>query len=67
MAGRHELKQRHVVEVGGRGSVHGGVGDLDDEHLGEELDDLADGWRHWARQDDGWFAVLNAEILCAVT
>ena len=33
----------------------------------QELDDLADGWRHWARQDDGWFAVLNAEILCAVT
>ena len=33
----------------------------------QELDDLADGWRHWTRQDDGWFAVLNAEILCAVT
>ena len=38
VAGRHELKRGHVVEVGGRGSVHGGVGDLDDEHLGEELD-----------------------------
>ena len=29
-----------------------------------ELADLAAGWRDWAEQADGWFAVLNAEILC---
>ncbi len=29
-----------------------------------ELSGLAEGWRHWSRQGDGWFAVLNAEILC---
>ncbi|MDP9398910.1 MAG: methyltransferase domain-containing protein [Actinomycetota bacterium] len=33
----------------------------------DELADLAEGWRHWARQDDGWFAVLNGEILARVT
>ena len=32
-----------------------------------ELDDLAVGWRHWATHPDGWFAVLNAEVLCSVT
>jgi SAM-dependent methyltransferase len=31
-----------------------------------ELAELADGWRDWAAQDDGWFAVLNAEVLCRV-
>ena len=31
-----------------------------------ELDDLAAGWRAWAEQEDGWFAVLNAEVLCRV-
>jgi SAM-dependent methyltransferase len=30
----------------------------------QELQDLADGFLQWAAQDDGWFAVLNAEILC---
>ena len=28
-----------------------------------ELDDLAAGWRAWARDDDAWFAVLHGEIL----
>jgi len=32
----------------------------------QELEDIASGWRDWAHQDDGWFAVLNAEILCRV-
>jgi hypothetical protein len=32
-----------------------------------ELDDLAVGWRHWATHPDGWFAILNAEVLCSVT
>ena len=32
----------------------------------DELTELAAGWRDWAQQEDGWFAVLNAEILCRV-
>jgi len=30
----------------------------------EGLADMADGWRHWAEQDDGWFTVLHGEVLC---
>lgn len=30
----------------------------------EDLHDMARGWRHWAEQDDGWFAVLHGEVLC---
>jgi SAM-dependent methyltransferase len=30
-----------------------------------ELEDIAAGWRRWADQPDGWFAVLHGEILCA--
>jgi SAM-dependent methyltransferase len=29
-----------------------------------ELDGLADAWRRWAADADGWFAVLHGEILC---
>lgn len=29
-----------------------------------ELAAMADAWRRWAEQDDGWFAVLHGEILC---
>ncbi|MFE0171019.1 class I SAM-dependent methyltransferase [Streptomyces sp. NPDC059002] len=25
---------------------------------------IADAWREWGRQEDGWFAVLHGEILC---
>ncbi|MEV5986863.1 methyltransferase domain-containing protein [Streptomyces sp. NPDC052051] len=25
---------------------------------------VADAWREWGRQEDGWFSVLHAEILC---
>jgi SAM-dependent methyltransferase len=32
-----------------------------------ELDQIADGWRTWAAHQDGWFAVVNGEILCHVT
>lgn len=32
-----------------------------------ELTELAAGWRDWAQQEDGWFVVLNAEILCRVS
>ena len=28
-----------------------------------ELDAMADAWRRWAREPDGWFAVLHGEIL----
>ena len=29
-----------------------------------ELDAIADGWRRWAGDPDGWFAVLHGEVLC---
>ena len=29
-----------------------------------ELQELSDGWREWASSPDGWFAVLNGEVLC---
>lgn len=32
----------------------------------QQLESLAAGWRDWGAADDGWFAVLNAEILCRV-
>jgi ubiquinone/menaquinone biosynthesis C-methylase UbiE len=37
-----------------------------DQHFAtcEDLADIADGWRKWAVQDDGWFAVLHGEVLC---
>ncbi|MEU9455015.1 methyltransferase domain-containing protein [Streptomyces sp. NPDC048277] len=30
----------------------------------ERLEVIAGAWREWARQEDGWFAVLHGEILC---
>ncbi|MFT3889743.1 MAG: methyltransferase domain-containing protein [Arachnia sp.] len=33
----------------------------------EELDEIADGWRTWAADPDGWFSVLHGEILCRKT
>ena len=30
----------------------------------EELEHIADGWRTWAADPDGWFVVINGEILC---
>ncbi|MGH3882941.1 MAG: methyltransferase domain-containing protein [Pseudonocardiaceae bacterium] len=30
----------------------------------DDLEDMADAWRHWAAQDDAWFAILHGEILC---
>ncbi|MGH3811206.1 MAG: methyltransferase domain-containing protein [Pseudonocardiaceae bacterium] len=37
-----------------------------DRHLAtrKDLEDMADAWHHWAAQDDGWFAILHAEVLC---
>jgi ubiquinone/menaquinone biosynthesis C-methylase UbiE len=29
-----------------------------------DLERIADGWRGWSREEDGWFAILNGEILC---
>jgi SAM-dependent methyltransferase len=32
-----------------------------------DLDNIAEGWRAWAAHQDGWFAVVNGEILCRVS
>jgi SAM-dependent methyltransferase len=32
----------------------------------DELAELAEGWRQWAEQDGGWFAILHGEVLCHV-
>ena len=32
-----------------------------------DLERLADGWRAWAADEDGWFLVPNGEILCRVS
>lgn len=39
-----------------------------DRHLAtqDELAEIADGWRHWAEQGDGWLAILHGEVLCQV-
>ena len=29
-----------------------------------ELQELADGWRAWARREGAWFTVLHGEVLC---
>lgn len=29
-----------------------------------ELQELSNGWREWAADPDGWFTVLNGEVLC---
>ena len=31
-----------------------------------ELADVAEGWRAWAAQPDGWFAVLHGEVLAVI-
>ncbi|BAU87157.1 ubiE family methyltransferase [Streptomyces laurentii] len=43
-----------------RRAVEGGHATL------EELTAIADAWRSWGVQDDGWFVVLHGEILCRV-
>jgi SAM-dependent methyltransferase len=30
----------------------------------DDLARIADGWRAWAADQDGWFAIINGEILC---
>lgn len=32
-----------------------------------DLQQIAKGWRGWAAHQDGWFAVVNGEILCRVS
>jgi ubiquinone/menaquinone biosynthesis C-methylase UbiE len=32
-----------------------------------DLDRIAEGWRAWAAHQDGWFSIVNGEILCRVT
>jgi ubiquinone/menaquinone biosynthesis C-methylase UbiE len=29
-----------------------------------ELDDIADGWRAWAADADGWFCVVHGQVVC---
>ena len=31
-----------------------------------DLERIADGWLRWAAEEDGWFTILNGEILCRV-
>ncbi len=33
----------------------------------DDLRRIADGWRRWAEHPDGWFTVVNGEILCRVS
>lgn len=28
-----------------------------------DLDDIADGWRAWAQEPDGWISILHGELL----
>jgi ubiquinone/menaquinone biosynthesis C-methylase UbiE len=35
-----------------------GIADADELHA------MADAWRRWAEQPDGWFAVVHGEVLC---
>jgi hypothetical protein len=37
----------------------GGHGTVDD------LADMAAAWRHWGRQDAGWFVVVHGEVICS--
>jgi ubiquinone/menaquinone biosynthesis C-methylase UbiE len=32
----------------------------------EDLQRIADGWLQWAAEEDGWFTIVNGEILCRV-
>jgi ubiquinone/menaquinone biosynthesis C-methylase UbiE len=31
-----------------------------------DLERIADGWLDWAAEEDGWFGIINGEILCRV-
>ncbi|KAH7921457.1 methyltransferase type 11 [Leucogyrophana mollusca] len=32
----------------------------------EKLEEIAEVWRKWGKQEDGWFVVLHGEIICQV-
>ncbi|KAG2064597.1 UbiE family methyltransferase [Suillus decipiens] len=32
----------------------------------EKLNRIADAWKEWGSSEDGWFAILNGEIICRV-
>jgi hypothetical protein len=39
-----------------------------EHHLADDvaLEHLADGWREWSEQPDGWFAILHGEVVARV-
>ena len=44
-----------------------GASALDGGHATQQdLERLADGWRAWAADEDGWILIPNGEILCRV-
>jgi len=30
----------------------------------DDLDEMADAWRRWSASDDGWFSIVNGEVVC---
>jgi SAM-dependent methyltransferase len=52
---------RTVMSSYAANAINGGHATADD------LERIAEGWRTWAAHQDGWFTVVNAEILCRVT
>jgi SAM-dependent methyltransferase len=51
---------RTVASSFARGAIDGGFATADD------LARIAQTWREWGAQEDGWFALLHGEILCRV-
>jgi|SRR5579859_2246332 len=40
---------------------------IDGGHASEkELNAIAEAWRRWGKEEDGWFLIVSAEILCRV-
>ena len=50
--------ERLVKSDFGQQAVSSGLSDA------AELQELADGWRAWARREGAWFTVLHGEVLC---
>jgi SAM-dependent methyltransferase len=52
---------RTVMSSYAANAINGGYATADD------LERIAEGWRTWAAHQDGWFTVVNGEILCRVS